>query len=131
MADKDLDLSFMPQMLEGDKKFLVGAGRLTGKKKLSDEDELEAYADLMAMRGEGMGTKTKIPGVGARYRKKLSPDSSIEFYGEKREKGMGEPWSAGVNYRKEFKKGGKVKAKTASSRADGIAQRGKTRGKMV
>jgi hypothetical protein len=29
-----------------------------------------------------------------------------------------------------FKKGGKVKPKTASSRADGIAQRGKTRGRM-
>jgi ribosomal protein S18 acetylase RimI-like enzyme len=35
-------------------------------------------------------------------------------------------------YRKEhgFKKGGKVKSKSASSRGDGIAQRGKTRGKM-
>ena len=33
------------------------------------------------------------------------------------------------NSQKLFKKGGKVKS--ASSRADGIAQRGKTRGKMV
>ena len=31
----------------------------------------------------------------------------------------------------EHKKGGKVKAPTASKRADGIAQRGKTRGRMV
>lgn len=30
-----------------------------------------------------------------------------------------------------FKKGGKVSASKASKRADGIAQRGKTRGKMV
>ena len=29
-----------------------------------------------------------------------------------------------------MKKGGKVKSKSASSRADGIAQRGKTRGKV-
>jgi hypothetical protein len=29
------------------------------------------------------------------------------------------------------KKGGAIKAKSASSRADGIAKRGKTRGKMV
>jgi hypothetical protein len=30
-----------------------------------------------------------------------------------------------------FKRGGKVKASSASKRADGIAQRGKTRGRMV
>ena len=30
-----------------------------------------------------------------------------------------------------FKKGGKVKASSASKRADGIAQRGKTNGRMV
>ena len=30
-----------------------------------------------------------------------------------------------------MKKGGKVKASSASKRADGIAQRGKTRGRMV
>lgn len=32
---------------------------------------------------------------------------------------------------KAYKKGGKVKVSSASKRADGIAQRGKTRGKMV
>lgn len=31
----------------------------------------------------------------------------------------------------EHKKGGRIKAPTASKRADGIAQRGKTRGRMV
>jgi len=129
MADKDLDLSFDPQMLEGDKNFLVGAGRVSGKKKLSDEDELQAYADVMGMRAKGMGTKFSAPGVGARYKKQLSPDSSIEFYGEKRQKNVGEPWSAGVAYNKQFKKGGKVS--TASSRADGCCQRGKTKGRMV
>jgi hypothetical protein len=33
--------------------------------------------------------------------------------------------------REDMKKGGKVKAKSASSRGDGIAQRGKTKGRMV
>jgi len=129
MAEKDLDLSFMPQMLQGDKKFVVGGGRVTGKKKLDDEDDLEAYADLMAMAGENFDNKLMSTRYGGKYRKKLSPDSSIEFYGEKSKKGMGEPWAVGVNYKKEFKKGGAVKS--ASSRADGCAQRGKTRGKMV
>jgi len=32
---------------------------------------------------------------------------------------------------KTMKKGGKVKASSASKRADGIAQRGKTRGRMI
>ena len=112
MADKDLDLSFSPQMLEGDKKFLVGSGRISGKKKLSDEDELEAYADVMGMRGEGVGTKFSVPGVGARYKKQLSPESSLELYGEKRQKGTGEPWSAGVAYNRSFKKGGKDRKST-------------------
>jgi len=129
MDDKDLDLSFNPQMLAADKKFQVGAGRVTGKKQLSDDDELQAYADLMAAHGQGMGTKLSVPGVGARYKKQLSPDSSIELYGEKRAKNSGEPWSAGVSYNKQFKKGGKVS--TASSRADGCCQRGKTKGRMV
>jgi hypothetical protein len=125
MANKDLDLSFEPQMLEGDKKFLVGTGRVSGKKKLSDEDEIEGYADVMATHGKEVGTKLSTPGVGAKYKRKLSPDSSIEVYGEKRQKDMGEPWSAGVSYSKDFKKGGAVKS--ASARADGIAIRGKTR----
>ena len=125
MAEKDLDLSFMPHMLEGDKKFIVGGGRVTGKKKLDDEDELEAYADLIGMLGESIDPKLMATRYGGKYRKKLSPDSSLEFYGERSKKGMGEPWTAGVNYRKEFKKGGKVKS--ASARADGIAIRGKTR----
>ena len=129
MAEKDLDLSFTPQMLAAEKKFMAGAGRISGKKKLSDDDELESYADVQGIRGEGIGTKFSVPGVGGRYKKQLTPDSSIEFYGEKRQKNAGEPWSAGVTYKKQFKKGGIVS--TASSRADGCCQRGKTKGRMV
>ena len=40
-------------------------------------------------------------------------------------KGFGLKWS------KTFSKGGNVKAKSASNRADGIAQRGKTRGRIM
>lgn len=36
-----------------------------------------------------------------------------------------------ARYAEGMKKGGKVKVSSASKRADGIAQRGKTRGKMV
>ena len=125
MADKDLDLSFQPQFLELQKDFQVGGGRLTGKKQLNEGDELEAYADLMGMRGDNIKGGVKVPGVGAKYRKKLDKDSSLEFYGEKRDKNMGEPWQAGVTYNRQFKKGGKVKS--ASERADGIAIRGKTK----
>ena len=39
--------------------------------------------------------------------------------------------SMGIKKMLEFRKGGKVKAPSASKRADGIAQRGKTRGRMV
>jgi len=39
--------------------------------------------------------------------------------------------SMGIKKMPEFRKGGKVKAPSASKRADGIAQRGKTRGRMV
>ena len=37
----------------------------------------------------------------------------------------------GANARLAFKKGGKVKASSASKRADGIATKGKTKGRMV
>ena len=44
----------------------------------------------------------------------------------------GRPVRSSYGYAKseQYKKGGAVKSKSASSRADGIAQRGKTRGKM-
>jgi len=128
VAEKDLDLSFTPQMLEGNTRSLVGAGRLSGKKKLSD-DELEAYVDVMGMRGQDDKVKFSTPNVGARYKKQLGKDSSLEFYGEKRAKGSPDSWQAGVKYEREFKKGGAVKS--ASARADGIAQRGKTKGRVV
>ena len=76
-------------------------------------------------------------GVGGRlaYTKDLDKNSSLQAYADlMANKAVGQdafvkPQKIGVEYRKSFSKGGKVSS--ASSRADGCAQRGKTRGKMV
>lgn len=126
MADpKDLDVSVMPQYLSSDGKSLAGSARVTGRKALDDDSAVEAYADVAGMRNKDMGTKFSIPSFGAKYRKQLGPDSSVEFYGEKRPIDT----RAGIRYQKTFKKGGAVSS--ASKRADGCAQRGKTRGKII
>lgn len=50
----------------------------------------------------------------------------------KTDTGAGKPFSALAGIKKALmKKGGKVKASSASKRADGIAQRGKTKGRMI
>ena len=56
--------------------------------------------------------------------KKVTPTSMNEFSSSPKNSGRFDP--KGID--KEYKKGGKVSS--ASKRADGIAQRGKTRGKM-
>jgi hypothetical protein len=74
-------------------------------------------------------------GVGGRlaYEKALDKNSSINAYIDAMvSKPAGQsasvtPQKVGVEYRRSFAKGGV----TASKRADGIAQRGKTRGKLV
>jgi hypothetical protein len=78
-------------------------------------------------------------GAGGRfsYTKDLDKDSSIQAYADLMAgKSTGQdafikPNKIGVEYRKSFAKGGKVKASSASRRADGIAQRGKTKGRFV
>jgi hypothetical protein len=75
-------------------------------------------------------------GAGARLSasKDLDKSSKIQAYMDLMAgKPMGadgfiKPQKVGVEYRRTFAKGGKV---SASSRADGIAQRGKTKGRMV
>jgi hypothetical protein len=114
VAGKDINLNLEPQVLEGDKKLFVGAGRVSGKKKLSD-NEIEAYADLVAIHGKGIGTKLSVPGIGAIYKHQLSPESSIEIQGEKRQKDNGEPWFVGVSYNKQFNDGGVVLSSTSAS----------------
>ena len=75
-------------------------------------------------------------GAGARFSasKKLNKDSEISAYAdlmagkpEGRDTFV-KPQKFGVEYRKTFKAGGKV---SASSRADGCAVKGKTKGRMV
>ena len=75
-------------------------------------------------------------GAGARFSasKKLDKNSEISAYADLmagKPKGRDtfvKPQKFGVEYRKTFKAGGKV---SAASRGDGIAQRGKTKGRMV
>lgn len=111
MADKDLDLSFRPDYLEGDKKFVVGGGRVTGRKRLDSGSEVEAFADVQASYAKGAGTKISTPRVGASYRKDIDKDSSVEISGSKGRRMDGEKdWSVGVSYEKRFSKGGMVQA---------------------
>jgi len=78
-------------------------------------------------------------GLGGRlaYTKDLDKTSSIQAYADLMAgKAAGQdafvkPQKIGIEYRKSFAKGGKVKSSSASSRADGIAQRGKTKGRFV
>lgn len=69
------------------------------------------------------------------YKMPLDKESDIEAYADlEARKRKGEKMSfaspmIGLGYTRRFKQGGKVKS--ASSRADGIAKRGKTRGKFV
>lgn len=109
MANKDLDLSFRPDYLEGDKKFVVGGGRVTGRKQLDSGSEIEAFADVQGSYAKGAGAKISAPRVGGAYRTDLSKDSSIEVRGSKgrREDGK-KDWEVGVSYEKKFKKGGMV-----------------------
>jgi len=78
-------------------------------------------------------------GVGASgrvsYKMPIDKESDIEAYADlEARKRKGEKISfaspmIGVGYTRRFKQGGNVKS--ASSRADGIAQRGKTKGRFV
>lgn len=114
----------------------------------TDLELARALKDAEFLRQAG-GTPLNVMGGGARdpygmslggrfsTRKQLANDVDLEGYldaGLAKPKGMGvrgDISGGGVKLTKRFKKGGKVKPKSASSRADGIAQRGKTRGKMV
>lgn len=69
------------------------------------------------------------------YKLPLDKESDIEAYADiEAQKRKGQKMSfatpmIGFGYTRRFKQGGKVKS--ASARADGIAQRGKTKGRMV
>jgi hypothetical protein len=79
-----------------------------------------------------------VTGEGA-MGKMLNPDKAAEIAREEqmRQEAAAEQANAErqaeitARYAGGMKKGGKVKVSSASKRADGIAQRGKTRGKMI
>ena len=76
-------------------------------------------------------------GAGGRlaYTKDLDKNSSIQAYADlmagkpSGQNAFIKPQKLGLEYRKSFTKGGKVAS--ASKRADGIAQRGKTKGRFI
>ena len=79
-----------------------------------------------------------VTGEGA-MGKMLNPDKAAEIAAEEQARNAAAAEQANVERQARIasevsggmKKGGAVKARSASSRADGIAQRGKTRGKIV
>ena len=100
--------------------------------EMNDEEKKRLSAQLtnIDIGQGGVGASGRVS-----YNMPLDKTSDIEAYADveaRKRKGEKMSLSApmiGLNYTKRFKQGGKVKS--ASSRADGIAQRGKTRGKML
>ena len=97
-----------------------------------DDDKSDSKSGVNFTPVFGAGDKDYLLGIGriSGY-KDVGKDSELSAHADvmaSKFKGSGakvSPIGIGVNYRKSFKKGGKVKS--ASVRADGIAQRGKTR----
>jgi hypothetical protein len=89
-----------------------------------------------------MGTLSPVYGAATgegAMGKMLNPEKAAEIAREEqmRREATAEQMNAerqnkiAAQYAGGMKKGGKVKVSSASKRADGIAQRGKTRGKMI
>jgi hypothetical protein len=126
---------------------LLSVARLKGgwfdmdrQTKLTDEDKkLLAQSGMGRLQVMGGGSASEYgSGLGGRasYRKQLDKDLDLEAYVDaslskpKKSSVRGEITGGGLKLTKRFKKGGMVKS-SASKRADGIAQRGKTKGRMV
>ena len=80
-----------------------------------------------AVTGEGMMGKMLNPEEAA----KIAAEEQARQQAAAEQANMERQAKIAAEYGGGMKKGGKVKSKSASSRADGIAQRGKTRGRMV
>ena len=80
-----------------------------------------------AVTGEGTMGKLLNPAEAAKIaqEEQMRNEAAAEQANAERQAQIAGQYSGGM------KKGGAVKARSASSRADGIAQRGKTRGKIV
>jgi len=107
--------------------------------ELKDEDKaLLGKAGMGSLQIMGGGGKDKYgSGAGGRFltRKQLGKNLDLEAYldavaSKSKSAGTkGEITGGGIRLTKQFKKGGKVSS--ASKRADGIATKGKTKGRMV
>jgi hypothetical protein len=98
----------------------------------TDEEKKRLSAQLTSLDlgKEGTGATGRVS-----YKLPLDKESELEAYADiEAQKRKGQKFALstpmlGIGYTRRFKQGGKVKS--ASARADGIAQRGKTKGRMV
>jgi hypothetical protein len=103
------------------------------------DDELMRQVKMLPVMITGSGSKNKYgSGVAGKMStgKQIGKDLEVQAYLEgqafkpKDGKSQKNVTGGGLKVTKRFEKGGSVKS-SASKRADGIAMRGKTRGKMV
>jgi hypothetical protein len=109
----------------------VLGGRMGYTQPIDDESSIEAGLSGHYVKGKGFKDKA-IDKADLRYQKKFKNDSELRAsIGANLNKDMGKRGvnEANIEYEIPFKKGGKVSK--ASKRADGCAQRGKTRGRIV
>lgn len=101
------------------------SGKVNYGQPIDETSDINVGVSGHYAKGEGWKDKG-IDRVDAEYSKKFKDDSKLKAsLGANVGQGKKGIDSANISYEIPFKKGGKV---TASSRADGIAQRGKTRG---
>jgi hypothetical protein len=108
-------------------------GRLGYTQPIDEDSSIQAGLSGHYVKGKGFKDKA-IDRADVRYQKKFKNDSELRAsIGANVNKNMGKRGinEANIEYEIPFKKGGKVKVSKASKRADGCAQRGKTRGRLV
>jgi hypothetical protein len=108
-------------------------GRLGYTQPIDDSSSIEAGLAGHYVKGKDF-KDVALDRADLRYQKKFENDSKLRArIGANVNKNMGKRGidEANIEYEIPFKKGGKVKVSKASKRADGCAQRGKTRGRMV
>ena len=111
----------------------VIGGRRGYTQPIDDESSIEAGLSGHYVKGKGFKDKA-VDKADLRYQKKFKNDSELRAsIGANLNKDMGKRGvnEANIEYEIPVKKGGKVKVSKASKRADGCAQRGKTRGRIV
>ena len=114
-----------------DKKTKIAGGRASYRQPIDDDSSLEIGAAGHYAKGKGWKDKG-IDKADLTYSKRFKDDSELRArVGANLNPMTGKRGvdSVGVEYEIPFSKGGKVSK--ASKRADGIAQRGKTKGRIV